>query len=59
MSKLTPVEAAAHRERELEKFWKASRRAKWDHRFGLERWYRDNVQTGKAACLDITGGQWP
>ena len=33
--------------------------AERDNRWYVERWYRDNVQTGKAACLDITGGQWP
>lgn len=75
MSKLTPVEAAAHHQRELEKFWRASCEARGinldvfiavleaaaerDNRWFAERWYRDSVQTGKAACLDITGGQWP
>lgn len=74
MSKLNPVELAAHQQREIEKFWREAADARglslaafygvlagigMQERYDFERWYNTNIRTGKSACLEITEGQWP
>ena len=71
MSKLTPVErsvylwelwesAASLRGVNLDAFVRTLEfAAERDTKLMVERWYRDNVNTGVAACRTITGGQWP
>ena len=74
MTRLTRVELEARQQREMAKLWKEAAEARGlslaafygvlmgiglQESYEFERWYNTNIRTGKSACLEITGGQWP